>query len=81
MKDGKYTIDSIEDGIVRLLYREDEYDEEYLNVSEFPIDIEEGLIVEVKTKNDRYIIQPLYQETEQRKKQMRGIMEKLKKRK
>lgn len=47
MKDGKYTIDSIENGIVKLLFQHDEAIEEFLNEDDFSHEISQGLIVQI----------------------------------
>ncbi|WP_088005583.1 DUF3006 family protein [Indiicoccus explosivorum] len=81
MKSGKYTVDSIQDGIVKLLYRPDESIEEIIPIEEFPFEVPEGLIIEVRVKDGEAFLEPLYYETMKVEQRMKAKMDELKKRK
>ncbi|WP_033543902.1 DUF3006 family protein [Planococcus sp. CAU13] len=78
MKEGKYTIDSIESGLVKLLYREDETIEVILKEEDFDYPISEGLIVEISREDGKLVSIPLLEETEDRRAYARKLMERLK---
>ena len=81
MKDGKYTVDSVGQGIVKMLLKEDESIEEQLPESAFPFAVQEGLILQVTSDKKTVTIMPLLEETEERRNQMQKMMDELKKRK
>jgi len=78
MKDGKYTIDSIENGVVKLLFQHDEAIEEFLNEDDFSHEISQGLIVQIKSINKKIISKPMNEETNERRSYARSLLEKLK---
>ena len=81
MKDGKYTVDSIGEGIVKMLLKEDESIEEQLPESSFPFAVQEGLILQVASDKGTVTIMPLLEETQKRRSEMGKTMDELKKRK
>ncbi|KIL46674.1 hypothetical protein KP77_28010 [Jeotgalibacillus alimentarius] len=79
MRKGLYTIDSIENGLVRLLWQEDESVEEYVADSSFSYEISEGLMIDVKEATDEtFISEPKHDLTEARRNAMKKRMERLK---
>ncbi|RNF39755.1 DUF3006 family protein [Planococcus salinus] len=81
MREGKYTIDSIENGIAKLLFQKDETIEEYLREEEFAHQIYQGLVVHVSQDDNGIISKPFYEETQERQEYARNLMEKLKRKK
>ena len=77
MKEGIYTVDSIEKGLVKVLYRPNEAIEELIPVSDFPFEVREGDIVEIKSSNDNMKITYLEKETENIKAYVKSLREKL----
>lgn len=77
MRTGKYTVDSIEKGIVKLLYRADEAIEELLPVETFSFDVKEGDLVFIKEKNDQLHIKDLQDEKEDILQQIRALTREL----
>lgn len=81
MREGKYTIDSIEKGLVKLLYYKDESIEEVVKEEEFDHEIYQGLMVQVRQNDGKIFSKPLYEETKDRLEYARNLMEKLKRKK
>ena len=77
MRTGKYTVDSIEKGIVKLLYRADEAIEELLPVETFSFDVKEGDLVFVEEKNGQLHIKDLQDEKEDILQQIRTLTREL----
>ena len=77
MRTGKYTVDSIEKGIVKLLYRADEAIEELLPVETFSFDVKEGDLVFVEEKNGQLHIKDLQDEKEAILQQTRALTREL----
>ncbi|WP_404405078.1 hypothetical protein [Jeotgalibacillus malaysiensis] len=81
MKNGMYTVESIEQGLVRLLLREDESIEEYIPEEKFNHPISEGLLIKVKeTPDGDFISKPEQELTQSKREALREKMERLKKR-
>ena len=81
MLEGKYTIDSIENGMVKLLFQQDESIEEFLREEEFAHKVYQGLIVQIQHQDETIISRPLFEETIERQEYARNLMEKLKRKK
>ena len=81
MLEGKYTIDSIEKGLVKLLYQKDESIEEVVKEEEFDHEIHQGLMIQVRQNDGKILSKPLYEETKDRQEYARNLMEKLKRKK
>jgi hypothetical protein len=79
MRDGKYVIDSIESGLVKLLFSEDETIEEIVNQDQFIHTINQGDVLNIKIENGKLISVALEAETRQRREQAERLLEKLKK--
>lgn len=81
MRKGLYTIDSIENGLVRLLWQEDETVEEYIAESNFSHEVSEGLLIYVKeTTEQNFVSEPKHDLTEARRVAMKERMKRLKNR-
>ena len=78
MREGIYTIDSIESGLVKLLYANDETIEEIVKKDQFAHQIQQGDVIEIKVENGVWHSIPLEKETKNRKEKARVLMEKLK---
>ena len=79
MRQGKYIIDSVENGLVKLLYSEDETIEEVVSIDEFNHPIKQGDVINIKIENEKFISKPLESETEQRREKAKQLLERLKK--
>lgn len=79
MREGKYIIDSIENGLVKLLFAENEEIEEVVKKDQFNHAIHQGDVLIIKIKDNQFSSTPLILETEKRRNQAAGLMEKLKK--
>ena len=79
MRNGKYIIDSIESGLVKLLFSEDESIEENMNKDQFIHPIKQGDVLTVKIENGKFLSTPLESETKQRREQAEWLLNKLKK--
>ncbi|OAH53847.1 hypothetical protein AWH48_11280 [Domibacillus aminovorans] len=80
MKPGLYTIDSIEQGLVKLLWRQNESVEEVVPFEELGYPAKEGDLVEVKATGDRLFFEYQKDKTAAIKEQIRKIKEELLKR-
>lgn len=80
MKPGIYTVDSIEKGIVKLLFREDEAIEEILTVEQLGVDLQQGDIVKIEIPAGDVKVEVLKEETKSIKDLARSIKEELLKR-
>lgn len=80
MKPGIYTVDSIEKGMVKLLFREDESIEEVIPVEQLDTDLQQGDIVKIEIPAGDVKVEVLKEETESIKDQARRIKEELLKR-
>ena len=81
MKPGMYTVESIEEGRVKLLYRKDESIEELLPVSSFDFAVKEGDLVSIQLVDGKPCISYLQKETEDVKAYVKSLRERLLKRK
>ena len=79
MRDGKYIIDSIENGLVKLLYSEDETIEEMVNINLFNHPLKQGDVINIKIVDENLISEILEDETNLRREKARLMLEKLKK--
>jgi Protein of unknown function (DUF3006) len=77
MKEGKYVVESIENGLVKLLLSEGEEIEAVVKREEFPHSIKQGDILKVKFIDGKLTSIPLESETEKRREQAKSLMEKL----
>lgn len=77
MKDGKYVVESIESGLVKLLFSEGGEIEALVKKEEFPHPIKQGDILKVKFVDGKLISIPLESETEKRREQAKSLMERL----
>ncbi|OCA85273.1 DUF3006 family protein [Pseudobacillus wudalianchiensis] len=77
MRTGKYTIDSIEKGVAKLLYREDELMEELVPLETFPFDVKEGDILLIEEENGKLKLECLKDEKEDILKQVRALKKEL----
>lgn len=77
MLEGNYIIDSIENGIVKLLYSDDETIEEVVNKELFIHPIKQGDILKIKFVNEKLVSIVFESETEERRKQAKNLLEKL----
>lgn len=80
MKPGIYTVDSIEKGIIKLLFRGNESIEEVLPVEQLGVDLQQGDIVKIEIPAGDVKVEVLKEETESIKEQARKIKEELLKR-
>lgn len=77
MREGKYTVDSIENGLVKLLFSEDETIEEFINRGTFNHPIKQGDIIQINIENGMLISIPLTDETETKRARAISLIEKL----
>ena len=77
MKPGMYTVESIEEGRVKLLYRKDESIEEFLPVSSFDFAVKEGNLVSIQLEDGKQCITYLQKETEDVKAYVKSLRERL----
>lgn len=80
MREGKYIIDSIESGLVKLLFSENEEFEEVVKKDQFHHPIHQGDVLLIKIEDGKMSSTPLKMETEKRRDQAARLMEKLKNR-
>jgi len=77
MKSGIYTVDAIEKGLVKVLYRTDESIEELISLNEFPFEVKEGDIVEITVLDGGIKASYLKENTEDVKAYVKSLKEKL----
>ena len=77
MKEGTYTVESIENGEVKLLYRQDESIEVLLPLSTFDFAVKEGDLVSIQNRNGEYSISYLEKETKDVKAYVKSLREEL----
>jgi len=77
MKEGTYTVESIEMEEVKLLYRQDESIELLLPLSTFDFSIKEGDLVSIQNKNGQYSISYLEKETKDVRAYVKALREEL----
>ena len=77
MKNGVYTVESIELGTVKLLYRQDEMIVELIPLEQFPNGIKEGDLVEVKATAEGLDIKYLEEETKAIRERVRALRDEL----
>lgn len=77
MNEGIYTVDSIENGLVKLLFNDDEEIEAVVKQKEFLHPIKQGDVVRIKFVDGKLISIPLEFETEKRREQANCLMIKL----
>lgn len=80
MRQGLYTIDSIEKGKAKLLWREDESIEELVSTEELGYSAKQGDIIDVAEQNGKPVFAFQQTKTESIKEQARKIKEELLKR-
>jgi len=77
MREGKYIIDSIENGWVKLLFAENEEKEEVIKKDLFHHPIHQGDVLFIKIEDNQISSTPLLFETENRRNQAASLMKKL----
>ncbi|RJS59250.1 DUF3006 family protein [Bacillus sp. PK3_68] len=77
MRTGKYTIDSIEKGVAKLLYREDESIEELITIETFSFDVKEGDLISIEEESGKLKLECLEDEKEDILKQVRALKKEL----
>jgi len=77
MKEGTYTVESIENGEVKLLYRQDESIEVLLPLPTFDFAVKEGDLVAIQNRNGEYSISYLEKETKDVKAYVKSLREEL----
>jgi len=77
MIEGNYVVESIENGLVKLLFSKDEKIEEIITKEKFHYPIKQGDILKIKIVNGKLISMPLESETEKKREQSKSLMEKL----
>lgn len=80
MRNGIYTIDSIERGQAKLLWREDESVEELVKAEKLGANIKEGDLIKIESLPEGLQIELLEKETESIKEKAKAIKEQLLKR-
>ncbi|OKL37032.1 DUF3006 family protein [Domibacillus mangrovi] len=80
MRNGVYTIDSIEKGQAKLLWREDESVEELMPIEKLGDAAKEGDLVRIESSETDVKIEFLKEETESIKEKIKAIKEQLLKR-
>ena len=74
----RYTLDRIEDGFYVFLLSDDERQELVIAVAEISAELAEGDIVELRKTEGVYEVRVLQQETDDMKKKVTDLLEKLK---
>ncbi|MGM9923590.1 MAG: DUF3006 family protein [Bacillus sp. (in: firmicutes)] len=77
MKAGTYTVESIENGSVKVLYRKDESIEEIIPVKAFPYTVKEGDLVSIEAETGELRISYLEKETKDIKAQLKALRDEL----
>lgn len=77
MKEGTYTVESIENSEVKLLYRQDESIEVLLPLPTFDFAVKEGDLVAIQNRNGEYSISYLEKETKDVKAYVKSLREEL----
>ena len=77
MKNGVYTVESIELETVKLLYRPDEMIVELIPLEQFPNGIKEGDLVEVEAAAEGLDIKYLEEETQAIRERVRALRDEL----
>lgn len=80
-KGQRYTLDRIEDGFYVFLYYDNEQRELVIPVSELSVTLTEGDVVELYIIEGHYKVRILQEETEDLKKKVADLLEKLKSKK
>ena len=80
MRNGIYTVDSIENGQAKLLWREDESIEELVEVEKLGANVKEGDLIRIEYLPEGLQVELLKEETESMKEKARAIKEQLLKR-
>lgn len=78
MREGKYVVDSIENGLVKLLFAEDGVIEEIVSKEQFNHPIKQGDVIKINNECAKLISMSLESETETRRNLVASIIEKLK---
>ena len=76
MKDGKYKVDSVEQGLVKIILKKNESIEEQLPRSAFPYTPSEGLVLQVTSDKGAVMIMPLFEETKEEDNELEEELEK-----
>lgn len=77
MREGKYVVESIENGLVKLLFVEDEEIEEIVGKERFNHPIKQGDVLKIKIVSGKLISISLESETETRRNRAFGLIGKL----
>ena len=80
MRNGIYTVDSIEKSQAKLLWREDESIEELVKVEKLGANVKEGDLIRIEYLPEGLQVELLKEETESMKEKARAIKEQLLKR-
>jgi len=78
VKSGKYVIESIENGLVKLLFSDDETIETLVEVDQLKHPVKPGDVLYIKIENGKWTSNPLPAETKKRREQAKALLEKLK---
>lgn len=76
MRDGKYIVESIENGMVKLMDFNDESIEEFINQNEIAIPIKQGYVLEVKNEKGKSVFTFLESETAKRREMAENLLKK-----
>lgn len=77
MRNGIYTIDSIENGQAKLLWREDESIEELVEAEKLGTHVKEGNLIKIVSLPEGLQVEVLEEETESIKEKARAMKEQL----
>ncbi len=77
MKEGTYTIESIENNLVKLLYRQDESNEVLLPLSTFDFSVKEGDLISIEMVEGKMHLTFLEKETADVKAYVKSLREEL----
>lgn len=77
MRNGIYTIDSIEKGQAKLLWREDESIEELVEIEKLGAHVKEGDLIKIESLPEGLQVKLLKEETESIKEKVREIKKQL----
>ena len=77
MKEGTYTIESIENNLVKLLYRQDESNEVLLPLSTFDFSVKEGDLISIEMVEGKMHLTSLEKETADVKAYVKSLREEL----
>jgi hypothetical protein len=78
MFEGKYVVESIENGLVKLLLTNDESIEEIIKLEQLNLHVKQGDLIILELKNERLVFRPLEDETKKRREQAERLLDQLK---